>query len=506
MRKYLPLLLTVVVAAVVLTGPAAAAEKQAEFTDAEVTRAVETALLVDPGVNSHFVDVSTLNGVVTLTGTVQNILASERADNVARTVKGVRAVVNRIEVEKTDRSDRAVQRDIEDALLFDPATDLFEIEVLVTNGVARLTGTVDSWQEKELAGKAAMGVRGVTDVENEISIDVDATRTDMDIREDIERRMHWDAYLDHVMIDVDVSGGEVILTGTVGSVAEKNRAFYDAWVDGVTGVDVSGLEAAEWARDERFRDRKYTHKSDSEIKAAVEAAMLYDPRVNMFDIDVDCDNGLVRLGGVVDNVKARRAAARDARNTVGAWFVDNNIKVRPAQMVPDAEIEENVRDAMLRDPYLEAYEIQVDVSHGEVNLYGMVDSNFEKFRADDVAARIHGVTVVDNNLTVENDVFVTDDPYVDEWDILDFHWYAPPDVTTTKSDWEIKKEIADELFWSPYVDDDDVEISVEDGVATLRGTVDTWSERKAATDNAYEGGAVLVINKMEVEYGPDDEG
>jgi len=38
-------------------------------------------------------------------------------------------------------------------------------------------------------------------------------------------------------------------------------------------------------------------------------------------------------------------------------------------------------------------------------------------------------------------------------------------------------------------------------VAELTGTVDSWSERDAATDNAYEGGAVSVDNDLEVEEG-----
>jgi osmotically-inducible protein OsmY len=40
---------------------------------------------------------------------------------------------------------------------------------------------------------------------------------------------------------------------------------------------------------------------------------------------------------------------------------------------------------------------------------------------------------------------------------------------------------------------------VTDGVATLTGTVDSWAERRAATDNAYEGGAVWVENELWVE-------
>jgi osmotically-inducible protein OsmY len=53
------------------------------------------------------------------------------------------------------------------------------------------------------------------------------------------------------------------------------------------------------------------------------------------------------------------------------------------------------------------------------------------------------------------------------------------------------------------VDRDEVTVTVDDGVAELTGTVETWNERRAAEENAYEGGAVTVDNDLGVEFGPD---
>ena len=41
-----------------------------------------------------------------------------------------------------------------------------------------------------------------------------------------------------------------------------------------------------------------------------------------------------------------------------------------------------------------------------------------------------------------------------------------------------------------------VDDGVDDGVATLTGTVEDWSEYRAATENAIEGGAVAVDNDL----------
>jgi osmotically-inducible protein OsmY len=75
---------------------------------------------------------------------------------------------------------------------------------------------------------------------------------------------------------------------------------------------------------------------------------------------------------------------------------------------------------------------------------------------------------------------------------------------TPKDDGEIKKDIEDELWWSPFVDEGDVSVTVTGGIATLVGVVDTLRERRVATKNAYEGGAKQVRNLLKVRYGPKD--
>jgi osmotically-inducible protein OsmY len=299
---------------------------------------------------------------------------------------------------------------------------------------------------------------------------------------------------------VKVDNAKVTLTGIAGSAAEKDRAFWKSFVMGVKSVDKSGLEVKRWARDEDLRGKKYVSKSESEIKDAVNDALLYDPRVFSFKVTPEVDGSRVTLRGTVDNLKARRAAAQDARNTVGVRYVDNRIKVRPVETYSDEKIEKMARQALLRDPYVESYEITVSVANGVANLYGAVDSFFEKSQADDVVSKVNGVVFVDNNLMVQDDYdHYVYDPYVDKWYLYDYDWYHYSPFYTTKSDLRIEMDINDELFWSPFVDANDVEVDVNGGKATLTGTVNSWTEYNAAEDNAYEGGAVIVDNDLIVK-------
>lgn len=67
----------------------------------------------------------------------------------------------------------------------------------------------------------------------------------------------------------------------------------------------------------------------------------------------------------------------------------------------DQRIREDVCDDLTEDPSIDASEIDVMVSQGEVTLSGTVDSRYEKRRAEDWADRALGVTHVQNNLRIE---------------------------------------------------------------------------------------------------------
>lgn len=64
--------------------------------DAAVTTKVKTAILADPDLRVLEINVDTVANVVTLTGTVDSTVKSEKAQQVAAAVSGVKQVVNRL--------------------------------------------------------------------------------------------------------------------------------------------------------------------------------------------------------------------------------------------------------------------------------------------------------------------------------------------------------------------------------------------------------------------------
>lgn len=475
-----------------------------DVDDQDIIDALESELLEDPAVPSYEIDVDCAAGVVTLTGTVDDLLARERAALVGQALKGVRSVINRIEVEPdTVRTDAEIAADIEAAWLSDAATDSYEVRVEVVDGHAVLKGEVDSWQERDLCASVAKGVRGVRALTSEIDVAYAGDRSDFEIEKDVAAAMRWSVLIDDALIDVTVRDSAVHLSGTVGSAAEKRLARQKAWVAGVSNVDANDLMVARWARDDDLRGDKYVYESPAEVEAAVATALHLDPRVDRSNVDLSCDAATVTLRGVVGDLRAKRAAEENARHTVGVLAVRNHLKVRPDEERADALLEQDVRAALLRSPHVQLYEVDVDAVDGVVHLDGQVDSYFEKRRADDLAARTSGVTEVRNRILVEDRLYAHD-PYTDPWSVYDYSWYEALPRHTYADDWEIRRDIRSELFWSPFVDQDEVTVLMEDGIATLIGTVDSWSEKSAAQENAYEGGASFVRNRLVVR-GEGDE-
>jgi len=74
-------------------------------------------------------------------------------------------------------------------------------------------------------------------------------------------------------------------------------------------------------------------------------------------------------------------------------------------------------------------------------------------------------------------------------------WAAVPPL----NDGAIRNAVEDEFFWSPFVNGEDIQVRVEEGKATLTGTVGSLREFKAATENAYDGGAASVNNRLIVQ-------
>lgn len=458
--------------------------KAAPLTDRSIGLAVETELLSSEAVDAHRIDAQARDGIVTLSGKVDNLLAQRRAAKVAQQVKGVRSVINQIIVLASGRADSAIEEDIRRAWASEEATESIELEASVDGGKAKISGQVDSRAERILAGQIAAGVRGVVDIENSIGVTTPPERPDSEIQSEIETLLKGAVVLDDASIQTEVENGTVTLSGQVGSAYARTVALQKAWVSGVKSVDVRSIRVNPDQLDGTLRHERMSDVTDESIENTIRLALSQDPRVLSYldSIEITSEDAAVTLFGKVGRLRVKKAAEKVAAATTGVWRVKNHLKVRWADEDPPAqEIIDYVQTALKRDPYVSRHEIRVHCRNGHVSLYGLVDSKFEKQAAGWIAGGQKGVVHVNNALAVAQ-----------EWE--------------PKSDAAIKAAIEEKLAFTFFDKSNDIDVTVEDGVAILRGKVDTWLAWQTAMNKAIEAGARRPHNLLEVRYHPQHGG
>ena len=214
------------------------------------------------------------------------------------------------------RTDTQIQSDVLAELRWDARVMPNEIGVIVKDGVATLTGWVDSYTKRWAAEAAALRVRGVKAVANDIEVRLPsiAERNDADIAAAAVRALEWDAFVPIDKIDVTVSKGWVTLKGEVEWQFQKQDA--ERAVRRLAGVKgVSNLLVV--------RPRV----TPSELKKKIEQALVRTAELDAKRITVDVDGSKVILKGTVRSWAEKKEAERQAWLAPGVTSVDNRIMI-----------------------------------------------------------------------------------------------------------------------------------------------------------------------------------
>jgi osmotically-inducible protein OsmY len=209
------------------------------MSDLSLRQSIMDELEFQPYIDAANIGVTVDNGVVTLTGHVKSYAQKISVERAVKSIKGVRAVAEEIQVRPmkgAGTADDAIASRALNILTWSSDIPEQDIKVIVQKGWITLEGEVDWQYQKETAEMAVRKLSGVVGVDNRLvlrpQVNVD------DIQRRIEEALKRNAEVDAKEIHIKVEGDVVKLEGKVHLWRERQIAERAAWsVPGVRQVD-----------------------------------------------------------------------------------------------------------------------------------------------------------------------------------------------------------------------------------------------------------------------------
>lgn len=212
----------------------------------------------------------------------------------------------------------------------------FDIDVDVRGDTAVLKGKVENDVQKDLAGQIALGVDGINDVDNELTVSSATERSsrangdkrsfgdrvdDLTTTATIKSKLLWNRNTGGMAIDVSTKDGRVTLKGRADSGDARALAGQlAANTEGVKSVD-NQIEVRAKPKDEKTTDLGAA-VSDAWITTKVKSTLLFSRSVSGTAIDVDTKDGVVSLKGKVGSGAERELAVKLSEDIRGVRKVD----------------------------------------------------------------------------------------------------------------------------------------------------------------------------------------
>lgn len=214
-------------------------------------------------------------------------------------------------------------------------------------------------------------------------------------------------------------------------------------------------------------------KTDTQLKKDVGAELEWDPSINAAQVGVAVKDGVVTLTGHLDTFAEKYAIERAAQRVQGvkAIAVEVDVKLDPGHRRSDSDIAAAAESALKWHALVPADRVQVKVEKGWITLKGEVEWDYQRQSTEKAVRALTGVVGVSNAMTLK--------------------------TATTPSN--VASRIRDALARHAEHEAKHIEVMVSGPVVTLRGDVDSWSERSAAYGAAWSAPGVLsVVNEIKV--------
>ncbi|BEP38259.1 BON domain-containing protein (plasmid) [Variovorax sp. V59] len=215
-------------------------------------------------------------------------------------------------------------------------------------------------------------------------------------------------------------------------------------------------------------------KSDTQLRADIQAELAWDPAVSAAGLGVIVNHGVVTLTGHLGSY-AEKLAAEQAVLRVGgvkALAVETSVKLAAGLERTDADIAQAVGHALEWNVQVPRDAVRPMVEGGWVTLTGEVDWDYQRRAAESTVRNLLGVTGLTNLVKIRLQVCSAD----------------------------VERQVQDALVRVFHDAPRQVAVDVNGSQVVLRGKVRSWAELEAVRGAAWSApGVVSVVNELAVE-------
>src|SRR5512145_2095485 len=223
---------------------ALAAPAQASKLDSRIESSAKQSYVFMTYLKDDDIKIQSVNGAVSLTGTVAEESHKSLAQDTVASLPGVKSVDNKLEIRgerPADKSDAWLTTKVKTMFLFHRNVSAIT-EVATQDGIVTLKGEAESQAQKDLTTEYTKDVEGVKDVINEMTVGKIAKKKqtagskidDASITAQVKMTLLYHRSTSALNTSVTTRKGVVTLTGKAKNAAEKDLA--GKFVRDVNGV------------------------------------------------------------------------------------------------------------------------------------------------------------------------------------------------------------------------------------------------------------------------------